>query len=199
VNPLLFVISWYILGALYCSSLCRLDCFPCLVQAVKTWCTVGILWNQPALPLNSVRPHNCVEDWAYSYNSGPFLIVFFDHYVNNTCIQLCSLPFCWHCGFFSFVIDLCRFSVYKLWDFVVHFIDFLGKTQNPCIAESVFWMVYNVVLFQDDKFSHFSLERCSNPNCTVSPVQYLASVQNTLMLVTQKFIHRYYEVSISPF
>jgi len=45
----------------------------------------------------------------------------------------------------------------------------------------------------DHKFSHFTLERCSNPHCTVSPVQYLASVQNTLMLATQKFIHRYYE------
>jgi DNA polymerase alpha subunit A len=45
----------------------------------------------------------------------------------------------------------------------------------------------------DDTFSHFSLERCSNPHCTVSPVQYLASVQNTLTLTTRKFIHRYYE------
>ncbi|XP_021916659.1 LOW QUALITY PROTEIN: DNA polymerase alpha catalytic subunit [Zootermopsis nevadensis] len=45
----------------------------------------------------------------------------------------------------------------------------------------------------DNKCMHFSLEKCSNPQCTVSPVQYLASVQNSLTIATQNFIHHYYK------
>jgi NADH:ubiquinone oxidoreductase subunit H len=49
---------------------------------VKTWCHVGILWNKPAFPFNSVRPHDG-GDWAHSYSSGRFLLVFFDHVSEN--------------------------------------------------------------------------------------------------------------------
>lgn len=30
----------------------------------------------------------------------PFLQCSLTMYLNNICIQLCPLPFCWHCGFF---------------------------------------------------------------------------------------------------
>jgi hypothetical protein len=63
------------------------------------------------------------------------------------------------------------------------------------MADYVSLILYCAIMFQDDKFSHFTLEKCSNPQCNVSPVNYLAGIQNSLTLVTRKFIHQYYEVS----
>ncbi|KAJ9591406.1 hypothetical protein L9F63_002012 [Diploptera punctata] len=45
----------------------------------------------------------------------------------------------------------------------------------------------------DGKISHFVLEKCSNPGCTIDPLQYLAGVQNSLTTASRSFIRQYYQ------
>ncbi|XP_069676603.1 DNA polymerase alpha catalytic subunit-like [Periplaneta americana] len=65
---------------------------------------------------------------------------------------------------------------------------FVCKNES-CNAEII---MDNPVKKMEDK-SYFVLEKCSNPDCNVGPLQYLASIQNSLSLATRSFIHRYYE------
>ncbi|KAJ8871338.1 hypothetical protein PR048_027655 [Dryococelus australis] len=46
-----------------------------------------------------------------------------------------------------------------------------------------------------DGVEYLSLEKCTNPQCSVSPIQYLPSIQNKLMLTIRGYIHKYYQVS----
>ncbi|XP_063224036.1 DNA polymerase alpha catalytic subunit isoform X2 [Bacillus rossius redtenbacheri] len=49
------------------------------------------------------------------------------------------------------------------------------------------------VIRKSDGVEMPSLERCTNTQCSVSPVQYLPSIQNKLMLTIRAYVHKYYQ------